>query len=77
MNSWPTRCSISKKTKLDEQKHIELVKEMQKLLLQKAWWIPGLWWTREKVRTARIHNDEPRPSHRMYRRLEDAWLSAK
>jgi ABC-type transport system substrate-binding protein len=64
-------------TKLDEQKHIELVKEMQKLLLQTAWWIPGLWWTRAEARTARIHNDEPRPSHRMYQRLEDAWLSAK
>jgi hypothetical protein len=65
------------KTKLDERKHIGLVKEMRKLLLQKACWIPGLWWTRGEARTAWIHNDEPRPSHWMYRRLEDAWLSAK
>jgi ABC-type transport system substrate-binding protein len=64
-------------TKLDEQKHIELVKEMREILLQKAWWIPGLWWTRAEARTARIHNYEPHPSHWMYRRLEDAWLSAK
>jgi ABC-type transport system substrate-binding protein len=30
------------KTKLDAQKHIERVKAMQKILLQKGWWIPGL-----------------------------------
>jgi ABC-type transport system substrate-binding protein len=65
------------KTKLDERKRIELVKEMRKILLQKAWRIPRLWWTRAEARTARIHKDEPHPSRWMYRRLEDAWLSAK
>jgi ABC-type transport system substrate-binding protein len=65
------------KPELGEQKRIEPVKEVQKALLQKAWWIPRLWWTPAEARTGRLHNYEPHPSHWMNRRLEDAWLSAK
>jgi peptide/nickel transport system substrate-binding protein len=65
------------KTEMNEQKRIELDKELQKAVLQKAWWIPGLWWTRVEVRSARIRNYEPQPSHWMNRRLEDVWLSEK
>jgi peptide/nickel transport system substrate-binding protein len=62
---------------MNEQKRIELVKEMEKAILQKVWWIPGLWWTRVEVRSARIRNYEPQPSHWMNRRLEDVWLAEK
>jgi peptide/nickel transport system substrate-binding protein len=62
---------------MNEQKRVELVKEMQKILLQKAWWIQGLWWSRLEVRSARIRNYEPQPSHWMNRRFEDLWLAAK
>jgi hypothetical protein len=48
---------------------------MQKRVLEKAWWIPGLWWTRIEVRSARIRNYEPHPSHHQNRRLEDVWLA--
>jgi peptide/nickel transport system substrate-binding protein len=68
---------VQQKTELDEQKRIELNKELQKVILQKAWWIPGLWWTRIEVRSARIRNYEPQPSHWMNRRLEDVWLAAQ
>jgi len=65
------------KVERDEQKRAALVKELQKEVLKQTWWIPGLWWTRLEVRSARIQNYKPMPSHWMNRRLEDVWLSAK
>jgi len=65
------------KTEMNEEKRIQLVKEMQKRVLEKSWWIPGLWWTRIEVRSARIRNYEPHPSHWLNRRLEDVWLAEK
>ena len=62
---------------MNEQKRVQLVKDMQKAVLGKMWWIPGLWWTRVEVRSARIQNYEPQPSHWMNRRLEDVWLAEK
>lgn len=65
------------KTELNAQKRAHLVKEMQKHIIGHAWWIPGAWWTRLEVRSARIHNYEPHPSHWLNRRLEDVWLDKK
>jgi peptide/nickel transport system substrate-binding protein len=62
---------------MNEEKRAQLVKEQQKVILDKMWWIPGLWWTRMEVRSARIRNYEPQPSHWMNRRLEDVWLAEK
>jgi peptide/nickel transport system substrate-binding protein len=62
---------------MDEQKRIQLVKEIQKRLLEKAWRISGAFTTRLEVRTARLRNYEPMPSHWNNRRFEDAWLAAK
>jgi peptide/nickel transport system substrate-binding protein len=62
---------------MNAQKRIQLAKDMQKSVLEKMWWIPGLWWTRVEVRSARVRNYEPQPSHWMNRRLEDVWLSEK
>jgi peptide/nickel transport system substrate-binding protein len=65
------------RTALDPEKRSELVKAMQKDILQHAWWIPGLWWSRLEVHTARIRNYEPMPSHWQNRRLEDVWRAAR
>jgi peptide/nickel transport system substrate-binding protein len=65
------------KTEMNAQKRVQLVKEMQRAVLQKAWWIPGLWWTRAEARSARIRNYEPLPGHHQNRRLEDVWLAEK
>jgi len=65
------------KVELDEQKRIHLVKELQKELIKKAWWLPCLAWTRAEVRSSRIRNYEPLPNHHMNRRLEDVWLAKK
>jgi peptide/nickel transport system substrate-binding protein len=58
------------KVERDEQKRAHLVKELQKEVMTRAWWIPGLWWTRIEVRSARIQNYEPMPSHWMNRRAK-------
>src|SRR5262249_39947287 len=65
------------KVERDAPKRAQLVKDMQKRIMDKAWEIIGLWWTRTEVRSARLHNYEPQPSHWLNRRLEDVWLSAK
>jgi peptide/nickel transport system substrate-binding protein len=63
------------KVERDEQKRIQQVKDLQRAVMQKVWWIPGLYWTRIEVRSARIQNYEPHHSHWMNRRLEDVWLA--
>lgn len=65
------------KIELNELQRIQLVRQMQQAILTKAWWIPGLWWTRTEVRSARLRNYEPMPSHWLNRRLEDVWLTEK
>jgi hypothetical protein len=62
---------------MNEQKRIQLVKEIDKRVLEKVWRIQGLWYTRLEVRSARIRNYEPQPSHWMNRRFEDVWLAEK
>ncbi len=65
------------KVERDPQKRIQQVQDLQKQVINKAWWLPGLWWTRIEVRSARIKNYEPHHSHWMNRRLEDVWLAKK
>jgi len=65
------------KVEREAQKRVQLVHDMQKRIMDQAWEIAGLWWTRVEVRSARLHNYEPLPSHWMNRRLEDVWLSTK
>jgi peptide/nickel transport system substrate-binding protein len=65
------------KIERDEQKRIQLVQDMQKRIIEKNWMLMGLWWTRLEVRSARIRNYEPMPSHCLNRRLEDVWLVEK
>ena len=65
------------KVELDEQKRIQLAKDLQKEIMKKSWWLPGLWWSRAEVRSSRIRNYEPHPNHWMNRRLEDVWLAEK
>jgi peptide/nickel transport system substrate-binding protein len=62
---------------MDEQKRIELVKQIDKRLLEKVWRIQCLWTNRLEVRSAKIRNYTPQPSHWMNRRFEDVWLAEK
>jgi len=65
------------KVERDEQKRAELVKAMQKRLIEKTWELFGLWWTRIEARSSTIRNYTPHPSHWLNRRLEDVWLAEK
>ena len=65
------------KVERDEQKRAQLVKDMQKRIIEKTWISMGLWWTRVEVRSAKIRNYDPQPSHWLNRRLEDVWLAEK
>lgn len=65
------------KVERDAQKRARLVQDMQKRIMDKAWEIVGLWWTRTEVRSTRMHNYAPQPSRWLNRRLEDVWLSEK
>jgi peptide/nickel transport system substrate-binding protein len=60
---------------MDAQKRLQLVQAMDKRILEKVWRIHGLWYTRIEVRSARMRNYEPQPSHWMNRRFEDVWLA--
>jgi peptide/nickel transport system substrate-binding protein len=60
---------------MNEQKRIQLVKQIDKRLLEKVWRIQTLWTNRMEVRLARIHNYEAHPSHWANRRFEDVWMS--
>lgn len=63
------------KVELDMKKRQRMVWDLQKEVIKKGHWIPGLWWTRIEVRSARIKNYEPHHSHWMNRRLEDVWMA--
>ncbi len=65
------------KVERDAAKRIDMVKELQRQVISKGYWLPGLWWTRIEVRSARIKNYEPHHNHWMNRRLEDVWLAKK
>ena len=47
---------------MDEQKRIQLVKEIDKRVLQKAWRIHGLWNTRLEVRRPASATTSPSPA---------------
>jgi peptide/nickel transport system substrate-binding protein len=62
---------------MDAQKRLQLVQQMDRRLLEKVWRIQGLWTNRLEVRSAKIRNYKPQPSHWMNRRFEDVWLAEK
>jgi peptide/nickel transport system substrate-binding protein len=62
---------------MDEQKRLQLVQQIDRRILEKVWRIQGLWTNRLEVRSAKIRNYEPQPSHWMNRRFEDVWLAEK
>ncbi len=60
---------------LDHAERKKLVIEMQKRLLDQAYYMPGLWWTRRVVHWAKVKNYVAPPSHYTNQKLQDVWLS--
>jgi peptide/nickel transport system substrate-binding protein len=59
---------------LDPAERRKLVVEMQKRVLENAYYIPGLWWRRNVVHWAKVKNYVAPPSHYVNQKLQDVWL---
>lgn len=60
---------------LDAQKRIEIVKDMQRRILENAYFMQGLWSSRAVVHAAEVKNYVAHPSHYTNQRLQDVWLA--
>jgi peptide/nickel transport system substrate-binding protein len=60
---------------LDPAERKKLVNEIEKLVLENAYYMPGLWWTRNLVHWAKVKNYVAPPNHYTNQKLQDVWLS--
>jgi len=60
---------------LDPVERRRLVIELQKIVLENAYHMPGLWWSRNVVHWAKVKNWVAPPSHFTNQKLQDVWLS--
>jgi peptide/nickel transport system substrate-binding protein len=60
---------------LDPGERRKLVHEIEKLVLENAYYIPGLWWRRAVVHWAKVKNYVAPPNHYSNQKLQDVWLS--
>src|SRR5438093_126012 len=60
---------------LDPAERRKLVIELQKIVLENAYHIPGLWWSRNVAHWAKVKNWVAPPSHFTNQKLQDVWLS--
>src|SRR3989454_591222 len=60
---------------LDPAERKRLVIELQKIVLENAYHMPGLWWSRNVVHWAKVKNWVAPPSHFSNQKLQDVWLS--
>jgi len=60
---------------IDTAERQKLVNEIQKVVLENAYYLPGLWWTRRVVHWAKVKNYVAPPNHYSNQKLQDVWLS--
>jgi peptide/nickel transport system substrate-binding protein len=60
---------------LDPVERRKLVIELQKILLDNSYVLPGLWWSRNVVHWAKVKNYVAPPSHFTNQKLQDVWLA--
>jgi len=60
---------------LDPRERKKLVNEIDRLVLENAYYIPGLWWTRNLVHWAKVKNYVAPPSYYSNQKLQDVWLA--
>ena len=60
---------------LDPVERKKLVNEMDRIVLENAYYIPGLWWTRNVVHWAKVKNWVAPPNYYSNQKLQDVWLS--
>ena len=60
---------------LDHTEREKLIREIQKVVLENAYYMPGLWWMRNVVHWAKVKNYVAPPSHYTNQKLQDVWLA--
>ena len=60
---------------LDPAERKKLINELEKIVLENAYHIPGLWWARSVVHWAKVKNYVAPPNHYSNQKLQDVWLS--
>jgi peptide/nickel transport system substrate-binding protein len=60
---------------LDPAERRKLVIDLQKRVLDQAYYMPGLWWTRRVVHLSKVKNYVAPPSHYTNQKLQDVWLT--
>jgi peptide/nickel transport system substrate-binding protein len=62
---------------LDPRERKQLVTDLEKIVLENAYYIQGLWWTRNVVHWAKVKNYVAPPNHYSNQKLQDVWLAAE
>jgi peptide/nickel transport system substrate-binding protein len=60
---------------LDPAERRRLVNEIERIVLENAYHIPGLWWARSVVHWAKVKNYVAPPNHYSNQKLQDVWLA--
>ena len=60
---------------LDPVERKKLVNEIQRIALDNAYYLPGLWWTRNMVHWAKVKNYVAPPNYYSNQKLQDVWLA--
>jgi peptide/nickel transport system substrate-binding protein len=60
---------------LDPAERKKLVHQLQKIVLENAYYMPGLWWSRNVVHWAKVKNYVAPPNHYANQKLQDVWLA--
>jgi len=60
---------------LDPVERKKLVNEMERIVVDNAYLIPGLWWTRNMVHWAKVKNYVAPPNYYSNQKLQDVWLA--
>ena len=60
---------------LDPAERKRLVNEIEKIVLDNAYYLPGLWWRRSVVHWAKVKNYVAPPNHYSNQKLQDVWLA--
>jgi peptide/nickel transport system substrate-binding protein len=60
---------------LDPAERRKIILQLQKTVLEHAYYMPGLWWSRNVVHWTKVKNYVAPPNHYANQKLQDVWLS--
>ncbi len=60
---------------LDSGERKKAITDLQRIVLENAYYMPGLWWTRNVVHWTKLKNYVAPPSHYTNQKLQDVWLA--